>query len=166
MCPSEVSEVFELRGSKYDEKHKDHSIWQCSFLDYMIATILNTNQNHLLTLTVAVWLCAEIWKTCSPQCTVFILGALLMLYLVRFPTALPYFFCSGNRLYSSIQDLKGGADHQVEVGNRPCQQKSCPEGKLLHVCGKAKHVWWEVGVFERHEGCGVWRGQADFNINL
>ena len=89
-----------------------------------------------------------------------------MLYLVRFPTALPYFFCSGNRLYSSIQDLKGGADHQVEVGNRPCQQKSCPEGKLLHVCGKAKHVWWEVGVFERHEGCGVWRGQADFNINL
>ena len=27
-------------------------------------------------------------------------------------------------------------------------------------------VWWELGVCERHEGPGVWPGQADFTINL
>ena len=40
------------------------------------------------------------------------------------PPVLPHFFCSGTMLYNCIQEHNGRADHQAEMGNRPCEEKS------------------------------------------
>ena len=47
--------------------------------------ILDNSLNHLVDSSVAASPCAGIQRTCSPQCTLLVLGALLVPYLMGLP---------------------------------------------------------------------------------
>lgn len=90
----------------------------------MITIVLENTQNYSVAPPVAACLRAVIQRTCCPP--VHSAGPWGPPHVLPrgLSPALPRFFCSGTRLYNSVQEHNGGRDPQAEVGNRPCQEKS------------------------------------------
>lgn len=177
MCPSEV------RVQSKIKKINKMPCGKAPSWNYRITTILEDTHNYSVDPPVAARPCAGIWRTCSPQCTLPVLGALLRPYLMGFPQCCLISSAVGPCCTTVSKSTMGGQTTRQRWATGPARRRASFEEGCFMPAGRPVtaeqpwglghwllslrlRVWWELGVCERHEGPGMWPGQADFTINL